>query len=78
LVELGKRVKTARKYSVIMNKKGIDPRTIWEPSASSMENLYQEHEKPYLNQPQPMRTDLEGHLSEGAELYTQIELDPGD
>jgi beta-lactamase superfamily II metal-dependent hydrolase len=78
LVELGKRVKTARKYSVIMNKKGIDPRTIWEPSAGSMENLYQEHEKPYLNQPQPMRTDLEGYLSEGAELYTQIELDPGD
>jgi hypothetical protein len=61
-----------------MNRKGIDPRTIWEPLAGSMENSYQEHEKPYLNQPQPMRTDLEGHLTDLAELYTQIELEPGD
>ena len=78
LVELGKRVKPTRKYSLSMNRKGIDPRTIWEPLAGSMENPYQEHEKPYLNQPQPMRTDLEGHLTDLAELYTQIELEPGD
>jgi beta-lactamase superfamily II metal-dependent hydrolase len=78
LVELGNRVKTVRKYSVTMKKKGIDPRTIWEPSASSTESPYQEYEKPYLNQPQPLRTDLEGHLSDSAQLYTQIEFDPGD
>ncbi|MFM8260679.1 MAG: ComEC/Rec2 family competence protein [Pirellula sp.] len=78
MVELGKRVKTARKYSVSMSKKGIDPRTIWESSVSSIENVYQEHEKPHLNKPQPWRTDLEGRLTDGADLYTQIEFDPGD
>lgn len=78
LLELARRVGSVRNYAESLQNLGIDPSTIWERNAKSSEDLYKDREKPYLSNPQPLRTDLEAELSEIGQRYLEVEFEPGD
>jgi beta-lactamase superfamily II metal-dependent hydrolase len=65
LVELGKRVSNTRKYTEALEKADQDPTQL---------NLYEQREKGFLDQPQPLRTDLEKLIT--GKDYVDVEIEP--
>jgi beta-lactamase superfamily II metal-dependent hydrolase len=77
LVELARRVANTRNYADAMKKAKIDPATIWITSKAKKNNFYEQYEKPFLDQPQPWRTDLETLLDKSQKGYVEVEFDEG-
>jgi beta-lactamase superfamily II metal-dependent hydrolase len=59
LVDLARRVKNVCVYGQGLKKKGIDPKTIWSTEKAKKNKFFDTYEKNFLDQPQPLRTDLE-------------------
>lgn len=59
LVDIARRVSNTRDYGERLKKKGIDPRKVWATTKAKKNKFFETYEKAFLNQPQPLRTDLE-------------------
>lgn len=75
LVEIARRVTSTRNYDQAIRAKGRDPASIWVTEKARKNRFYETYEKPFLDQPQPLRTDLEA-LVDGRK-FIDIELAPG-
>ncbi len=75
LVDLARRVSNTRSYGERLAKKGIDPKSIWSTTKAKKNNFFEQYEKDFLDQPQPLRTDLE-LVAEGRD-FIDIEILPG-
>jgi hypothetical protein len=59
LVNLGQRVSNVCAYGEGLKKKGIDPKKIWATDKAKKNKFFDKYEKNFLDEPQPLRTDLE-------------------
>ncbi|HEV7507055.1 MAG TPA: metallohydrolase [Thermoanaerobaculia bacterium] len=59
LVDLARRVSNTSSYGTRLKEKGIDPTSIWATTKAKKNKFFEKYEKDFLDQPQPMRTDLE-------------------
>jgi beta-lactamase superfamily II metal-dependent hydrolase len=59
LVDLARRVSNTRVYGERLKKKKIDPRSIWATTKAKKNKFFETYEQAFLNQAQPLRTDLE-------------------
>jgi hypothetical protein len=59
LVDLARRVSNTSAYGARLKEKGIDPASIWATTKAKKNKFFEKYEKDFLDQPQPMRTDLE-------------------
>ena len=75
LVDVAKRVSNTRSYGQRLAKKGIDPATVWATPKAKENKFFEKYEKDFLDQPQPLRTDLE-FVTEGKE-FVDIEIPEG-
>jgi hypothetical protein len=74
LVDIARRVSNTRDYGERLKKKKIDPRTIWATTKAKKNRFFDTYEKAFLNQPQPLRTDLE-FVAEGRD-FIDVEIPP--
>jgi beta-lactamase superfamily II metal-dependent hydrolase len=74
LVDLARRVSNTRNYGAEFKKKNKDPQGIWISTKAKKNKFFETYEKEFLDQPQPLRTDLEFELS-GAE-FIDVEIPP--
>ena len=75
LVDLARRVSNTRSYEDRLAKKGIDPKSVWSTTKAKKNKFFEQYEKEFLKQPQPLRTDLE-FVAEGKD-FVDIEIPPG-
>ena len=75
LVDLARRVSNTRSYGERLKKKGIDPTSIWVTTKAKKNKFFEKYEKDFLDQPQPLRTDLE-FVAEGRD-FVDVEIPPG-
>jgi beta-lactamase superfamily II metal-dependent hydrolase len=75
LVDLARRVSNTRNYGAEFKKKNKDPKDIWISTKAKKNRFFETYEKEFLDQPQPLRTDLEFELS-GAE-FIDVQIPPG-
>ena len=59
LVDIARRVSNTRTYGHVLKKKKIDPKGVWVTSKAKRNKFFEKYEEKFLNQPQPLRTDLE-------------------
>jgi beta-lactamase superfamily II metal-dependent hydrolase len=74
LVDVARRVSNTRDYGERLKKKKIDPRTIWATTKAKKNKFFDTYEKAFLNQPQPLRTDLE-FIAEGRD-FIDVQIAP--
>ena len=75
LVDLARRVSNTRSYGPVLAKKGIDPTSIWSTTKAKKNKFFEKYEKAFLDQPQPLRTDLE-FVSQDSD-FIDVEIPPG-
>lgn len=76
LVDLARRVSNINSYSARLAGKGIDPSSIWATTKAKKNQFFEKYEKDFLDQPQPMRTDLE--LVVDGRDFVDVEIPPFD
>jgi len=76
LVDLARRVSNTSSYGERLREKDIDPASIWVTTKAKKNKFFEKYEKEFLDQPQPMRTDLE-HVIEDRD-FLDVEIAPGD
>lgn len=76
LVDLARRVSNSSIYGTRLKDKGIDPASVWATTKAKKNRFFEEYERDFLDQPQPMRTDLE-FVIDGRD-FLDIEIPPGD
>ena len=59
LVDVARRVSNTRAYGPRLAKKGIDPASVWASARAKEHRFFEKYEKDFLDQPHPLRTDLE-------------------
>lgn len=74
LVDLARRVSNVRNYGKRLKDKGKDPKNIWTSPKATKNKFYEKYEKDFLNQPQPLRTDLEFELDQ--KNFIDVEIEP--
>jgi beta-lactamase superfamily II metal-dependent hydrolase len=74
LVDLARRVSNTRSYGQRLKKKGIDPKSIWATTKARKNKFFERYEKDFLDQLQPLRTDLE-FVVEGRD-FVDVEIPP--
>jgi hypothetical protein len=75
LVDVARRVSNTRSYGERLKKKAIAPTSIWVTTKAKKNRFFEQYEKDFLNQPQPLRTDLE-FVAEGSD-FVDVEIPPG-
>ena len=75
LVDVARRVSNTRSYGARLKKKGIAPATIWSTAKAKKNKFFEKYENDFLNQLQPLRTDLE-FVAEGRP-FIDVEIPPG-
>jgi beta-lactamase superfamily II metal-dependent hydrolase len=75
LVDLARRVSNTRNYGAELKKKNKDPEGIWISTKAKKNKFFETYEKEFLDQPQPLRTDLEFELS--GEEFIDVLIPPG-
>lgn len=75
LVELARRVSSTRNYGQAIRAKGKKAESIWVTEKARRNRFFEKYEKPFLDQPQPLRTDLEAFVD--GRRFIDIELAPG-
>ena len=75
LVDLARRVSNTRIYGQRFRTQGIDPATVWATEKAKRNKFFERYEKDFLDQPQPLRTDLE-FVTEGRD-FVDIKIDEG-
>jgi len=73
LVDLARRTANAGNYAARLKKKKIDPGKIWTTTKAKKNKFYETYEKSFLDQPQPMRTDLEYLLT--GRPFVEVEIE---
>lgn len=76
LVDIARRVSNTSSYGERLKEKGIDPASIWVTTKAKKNKFFEKYEKDFLDQPQPMRTDLEFVI--GGRDFLDVEIPPGD
>ncbi|HYH45420.1 MAG TPA: metallohydrolase, partial [Thermoanaerobaculia bacterium] len=74
LVDLARRVSNTSVYGERLAEKGIDPASIWATTKAKKNQFFEKYEKEFLEQPQPMRTDLE--LVIDGRDFVEVEIPP--
>ena len=74
LVDLARRVSNTSSYSARLAGKGIDPSSIWATTKAKKNQFFEKYERDFLDQPQPMRTDLE-LVADGRD-FVDVEIPP--
>jgi beta-lactamase superfamily II metal-dependent hydrolase len=74
LVDLARRVSNTRDYSKSLTAKKIDPKSIWVTEKAKRNKFFEKYEQEFLNQPQPVRTDLEFKLTQ--QNFVDVEIEP--
>jgi len=74
LVDLARRVSNTSSYGERLKQKDIDPTSIWTTTKAKKNKFFEKFEKDFLDQPQPMRTDLE-FVIEGRD-FLDVEIPP--
>ena len=59
LVDIARRVSNTRTYGDVLKKKKIEPKGIWATAKAKRNKFFEKYEEKFLDQPQPLRTDLE-------------------
>jgi beta-lactamase superfamily II metal-dependent hydrolase len=75
LVDLARRVSNTRNYGAEFKKQNKDPQGIWISAKAKKNKFFETYEKEFLDQPQPLRTDLEFELS--GEECIDVLIPPG-
>jgi len=75
LVDLARRVSNTRNYGAELKKKNKDPKGIWISTKAKKNKFFETYEEEFLDQPQPLRTDLEFELS--GEKFIDVLIPPG-
>ncbi|HTG32700.1 MAG TPA: metallohydrolase [Thermoanaerobaculia bacterium] len=75
LVDLARRVSNTRNYGAELKKKNKDPEGIWISTKAKKNKFFETYEKEFLDQPQPLRTDLEFELS--GDEFIDVLIPPG-
>jgi len=75
LVDLARRVSNTRNYGKALAKKKIDPKTIWATTKAKKNKFFETYERDFLDQPQPLRTDLEFVVDR--KDFVDVEVPPG-
>lgn len=73
MVDVARRVSNTLNYGVSFAKKGIKPESLWATPKAKKYKFYETYEKSYLNQPQPLRTDLEFALK--GRPFVEVEIE---
>lgn len=76
LVDLARRVRNTRNYGSSLKQKKIKPEGIWVSAKAKKEKFFENYEKAFLDQPQPLRTDLEFVLA--GKDFVDVEVEPND
>jgi beta-lactamase superfamily II metal-dependent hydrolase len=76
LVDLARRVSNTSSYGARLKEEDIDPASIWATTKAKKNKFFEKYEKDFLDQPQPMRTDLE-LVIEGRD-FLDVEIPPRD
>jgi hypothetical protein len=58
-----------------LNKKKIDPKTIWSSTKAKKNKFFETYERDFLALPQPLRTDLEFIANEAD--FVDVQIPPG-
>lgn len=75
LVDVARRVSNTRSYGERLKKKRVDPKTIWATTKAKKNRFFEQYEKKFLNELQPLRTDLE-FVADGRD-FVEVEIEPG-
>lgn len=75
LVDLARRVSNTRNYGAALANKGIDATTVWATTKAKKNKFFETYERNFLDQPQPLRTDLE--LVVDGKEFIDVEIPPG-
>jgi len=75
LVDLARRVKSQRTYGTQLKTEHIDPKSIWATAKARKNQFFERYERDFLDQPQPLRTDLE-FVTDKRE-FIEVEIPPG-
>lgn len=73
MVDVARRVSNTVNYGASFAKKGIKPESLWATPKAKKYKFYETYEKHYLNQPQPLRTDLETALNGSSFVEVEIQ-----
>ncbi len=76
LVNLARRVSNTRNYGESLEEEKIDAKSIWVTEKAKKNQFFEKYEKDFLNEPQPVRTDLEFTLT-GKE-FIDVEIEPNN
>jgi beta-lactamase superfamily II metal-dependent hydrolase len=74
MVDLARRVRNTRTYGTDLKAKKINVQSIWVTAKAKKNKFFERYEKDFLNQPQPLRTDLECMLTQQG--YIDVEIEP--
>lgn len=74
LVDLARRVSNTRRYGDGLKKKRIEPKTVWATPKALKNKFFETYEKEFLDEPQPVRTDLE-FVIDGKD-FVEVEIPP--
>jgi beta-lactamase superfamily II metal-dependent hydrolase len=74
MTEVARRVGNTRNYGASFAQKGIKPESLWCSPKAKKYKFYETYEKDYLNQAQPLRTDLEFALN--GSPFVEVEIEP--
>ena len=74
LVDLARRVSNTCNYGKRIQQVGIDAKSIWATDRAKRKKFYEKYEKEFLDEPQPLRTDLEFVLNK--KDFIDVEIEP--
>jgi len=74
LIDVARRVSNTRNYAASFAKAKKDPAGIWVSTKAKKNKFFEKYERPNLDKPQPLRTDLEFHLNEAE--FVDVEVKP--
>jgi beta-lactamase superfamily II metal-dependent hydrolase len=74
LVDLARRVRNTRVYGQRLAAKKIDTKSIWTTPKAKKNKFFEKYEKEFLDQRQPLRTDLE-FIAEGKD-FIEVAIPP--
>ncbi|MGJ5816914.1 metallohydrolase [Paludibaculum fermentans] len=73
MVDVARRVRNTRNYGASFAAAGIEPESLWATPKAKKNKFYETYEKSFLDQPQPLRTDLEFALQGSHFVEVEIE-----
>jgi beta-lactamase superfamily II metal-dependent hydrolase len=76
LVDLARRVSNTRNYGKSLKAKKIVAKDLWSTPKATRGKFFEKYEQDFLDQPQPLRTDLEFALTK--QDFIDVEIEPSE